>query len=95
MSNLILHLEKKYFDQIKSGEKTEEYRQVNEYWSKRLIKKTFEKVVLLCGYPKRGDETKTIIRKWTGYTIKHEYLPLYNASGFTKVFAIDISKEEL
>lgn len=93
MSNLVLHLEKRYFDQIKSGEKIVEYRQVNDYWSKRLIGKDFDNIVLLCGYPKNGDVNRTIIRKWNGYEIRHQYVPIYNASGYTKVFIIDVSKE--
>ena len=33
---LIFHLKKKWYDKIKSGEKTVEYREVNPYWEKRL-----------------------------------------------------------
>jgi len=36
MSILILHIKKKWFDLILSGEKKEEYREVKPYWSKRL-----------------------------------------------------------
>lgn len=36
---LILPLKKKWFDMIKSGEKKEEYREINEYWIRRLIDK--------------------------------------------------------
>lgn len=37
----ILHmtLKKKWFDMILSGEKTEEYREIKPYWTKRLSKK--------------------------------------------------------
>lgn len=35
---LVLHLKKKWFDKIKRFEKLEEYREINDYWMKRLIK---------------------------------------------------------
>lgn len=34
---LYLSLNKKWFDLIKSGEKKEEYRELGEYWGKRLV----------------------------------------------------------
>ena len=35
---MILRLKKKWFDKIKSGEKTHEYRIVKDYWIKRFSK---------------------------------------------------------
>lgn len=35
---LIFHLKKKWFDKIKAGEKTHEYRIYNEYWKQRIYK---------------------------------------------------------
>lgn len=35
---LNLTLKKQWFDMIRSGKKTEEYREVKEYWIKRLVK---------------------------------------------------------
>ena len=37
MSTLHLTLKKKFFDMIASGEKTEEYRSIKDYWVKRLV----------------------------------------------------------
>lgn len=37
MKTLVLPLKKKWFEMIKSGEKLEEYREINKYWSNRLI----------------------------------------------------------
>ena len=34
---LIFNLKKEWFEKIKSGEKTHEYREVKEYWFKRLF----------------------------------------------------------
>ena len=37
MKTLTLSLKKQWFNMIKSGEKKEEYRKLNEYWIKRLL----------------------------------------------------------
>ncbi|ESS94834.1 hypothetical protein L342_1967 [Escherichia coli CE516] len=37
MANLQLAVNGEYFDQMKSGEKTEEYRLCNDYWDKRIM----------------------------------------------------------
>lgn len=41
---LIFHLKKEWFNKIKSGEKTHEYRVCNKYWTTRItrIQKEFE-----------------------------------------------------
>lgn len=36
MKKLILNLRKEYFEQIRAGEKVQEFREVKEYWTKRL-----------------------------------------------------------
>lgn len=36
-TTLTLHLKKKWYDMIASGEKTEEYRIIKIYWEKRLL----------------------------------------------------------
>ena len=88
--NLTLHLKKEYFDQIASGEKVEEYRLVTSYWQKRLIRRNYENIVLLCGYPKRGDMSRQIIRPWRGFTtklIKHPHF----GNQLVQVFAISVA----
>lgn len=67
-----------YFDQIAGGVKREEYRLANDYWSKRLIGRDYERVVLTRGYPKGGGvEGRTrLTLPWRGYqrkTITHEF----------------------
>ncbi|WP_455657249.1 hypothetical protein [Photorhabdus khanii] len=54
MKKRILHLpvKKIYFDQIKSGEKSDEYRLVTEYWKKRLEGRDYDEVYVKCGYPR-------------------------------------------
>jgi hypothetical protein len=37
MKNLQLSLKRKWFEMTKSGGKTEDYREINRYWTKRFI----------------------------------------------------------
>lgn len=59
MEKRILHLtlKKKWFDLIKSGEKTVEYRTVKEYWTCRLLDessnvKVYDEIYFKNGYSK-------------------------------------------
>jgi hypothetical protein len=45
---LILHLTYEFYNMIRSGEKTTEYREVKPYWTKRLKNK--RKVLFVPGY---------------------------------------------
>ncbi len=62
MENKVLYLplKKEWFEMIKSGEKTEEYRDIKEYWKKRLFNHGYEYVELTLGYPKSDDFEKRI-----------------------------------
>ena len=76
LPDLHLNLKGGYFDQIKSGEKLYEYREITPYWEKRLEGKEFNKIYIKRGYPKKGDPEKIIIRPWKGYVkthLKHEH----------------------
>jgi len=68
--NLILPVKKQWFQQIRDGKKTEEYRLYNDYWKTRLLGKTFDKVIITLGYPKREDTGRRIELPWRGFTIK-------------------------
>lgn len=50
---LTFNLKKEWFEKIKSGEKTHEYREVKEYWVNRIANackdELFKKVILDCG----------------------------------------------
>jgi hypothetical protein len=75
MNVLTLHLKQKWWEQIRDGVKTVELRHATEYWRRRLVGKSYDEVHLYCGYPKRGDTSKLLVRKWTGIakeTILHE-----------------------
>lgn len=72
---LHLTLTKKWFDMIASGEKKEEYREVKEYWIKRLMEepekfgrrddkfKKFESVMLKNGYAVDAPEMEFEVKK--------------------------------
>ena len=89
MTDLVLPLKAEYFDAIKAGTKPEEFRLANAYWRKRLEGRTFDRIVLTKGYPKRGDTERRIIKPWRGFritTITHEHF----GPDSVDVFAIDV-----
>ncbi|WP_373033880.1 ASCH domain-containing protein [Sulfurovum sp.] len=59
MRVLHLTLKKKWFDMILSGEKKEEYREIKQYWDKRL-NRTFDAVCFSNGYA--NDSPKVTVR---------------------------------
>lgn len=71
---LVFNLKKEWFDKIKSGEKTHEYRVVKDYWfkrlflySKKLCRQTtiplHSECVFVCGYAPKEDLTKRLKAK--------------------------------
>jgi len=73
MKTLYLPVKKKYFDQIKSGEKKFEYRVYNDYWERRLSR-PHDQIVITLGYPKKDDHARRIVKPYKGFnlvTIKH------------------------
>lgn len=71
---LTFNLKRKWFEKIKSGEKTKEYRIANDYWNKRLyhqwkkyrFKWTGIPVLFKLGYPKNDDTNKILKGYITG-----------------------------
>lgn len=66
MADLHLNLKGEYFDQIKAGTKTHEFR-LCEKWSKRLNGKVFDRIFIKLGYPKSTDLNRILERPWRGY----------------------------
>lgn len=71
---LTFNLKKEWFEKIKRGEKTHEYREVKEYWFKRLF--LYSKIlcrqtalplhnecVFVCGYANKDDKEKRLKAK--------------------------------
>lgn len=88
--NLHLSLKGEYFLAILSGEKLEEYREVTPFWEKRLVGRSYDKMVITWGYPKGDDTDKRIILPYFGYrlaTLTHRHF----GPDPVQVFAIDVS----
>lgn len=64
---LRLNLKGCYFDAIRDGTKPKEYR-LAETWEKRIRNGCYrvgvDEILLLRGYPKRGDESRMMRRIW-------------------------------
>lgn len=89
MSTLHLPMKGEYFDQIKAGTKPEEFRLANDYWRKRLVGRTYDRIELTRGYPKRGDTDRRLVLPYRGYrltTITHPHF----GDQAVEVFAINV-----
>lgn len=89
MKTLTLHLKATYFEQIKAGTKTQEFRLRTPYWRKRLEGREYNCVVVALGYPARDDVERCLTFPWQGYevkTIKHEHF----GPESVEVFAINL-----
>ncbi|MFA4928254.1 MAG: hypothetical protein WC558_07040 [Patulibacter sp.] len=99
LHDLVLHVKKIYFDQIKSGEKIEEYREVKPYYKKRLEDKEFSGVIIIWGYPSRHTDENTIVFPWNGFT-KKSITPITTGTVSifgpdpVEVYAIVLNKEQ-
>lgn len=93
LKTITFNLERKYFEQIKGGEKKEEYREMKPFWGKRLENRDYDVVIIKLGYPKKGmDEGKVLYFKWKGFTIKEIEHEVFNGKK-QDVYAIDLSEK--
>lgn len=90
MANLEPIVNDEYFDQMKSGEKAEEYRLVNEFWNKGIMFREYDRLIIACGYPKRDDLSKRIDIPYAGYELKAITHPHFGPDP-VKVFAIRVN----
>lgn len=79
-----------YFDQVKAGTKLEEYREITDYWRKRITGRVYDRIVLTRGYPKADDAERRLTLKWRGYKLKRITHPHFGPEP-VDVFAIDVS----
>jgi len=92
MSDLVLPIKALYFNQIKAGTKTEEFRLVTPYWRRRLEYRTYDRIVLTLGYPKRDDHERRLIRTWRGYRVTTITHPHFGPEP-VQVFAINVEHQ--
>ncbi|ATF60242.1 ASCH domain-containing protein [Salmonella enterica] len=90
VANLQLAVKGEYFDAMIRGEKTEEYRLVNDYWWTRLVGREFDRLIITKGYPKRDDKSRRIECKYRGYEIKQITHPHFGSEP-VEVFAIKVN----
>ena len=62
---LYLTLKKQWFDLINCGIKTEEYREIKNYWQKRFENKHYDEVVFRHGYSKDAPSMSFVINSIT------------------------------
>lgn len=89
MATLTIPVNGVYFDQIKAGTKTEEYRLVTPFWSKRLVGRTYQHVTMTRGYPKASDQSRRLTLPWRGYERKTITHPHFGPDP-VEVFAIKV-----
>lgn len=90
--NLTIPVDGVYFDQIKAGTKTEEFRLVKPKWTKALEGRVYEHVIMTRGYPKRDDHANRLVTPWRGYTLKTITHPHFGDDP-VEVYAIDVSAQ--
>jgi len=93
MKYLHLHVKSKYFDEIASGEKPEEYRLFKKYWFARLMfRKHYRGIIIYRAYPKKTEYSSSnrLERVWRGWTIKDIIHPEFGDKPVT-VFAIRVN----
>jgi hypothetical protein len=92
MKILSLHLKRKWWEQIYRGVKTREYRLCTDYWAKRLEGQKYECIHLYLGYPKRGDASRLMVRKWNG-CVKTQITHPEFGDDPVAVYAIDVTEK--
>lgn len=92
MSDLHLHVKTEYFEAIKRGEKTEEYRLYNDCWRKKLLLRdmAFGGIVIHNAYkPGEGNRLRF---PWSGCELKTITHPHFGPTPVS-VFAIKLEGE--
>lgn len=81
-------IKKKYFNQILSGEKTEEYREVRPFWVARLIDKEYSRITFKNGYASNAPKAEFEFKGYEVRNITHEIF----GDDEVNVFAIKIGE---
>lgn len=65
---LVLNLKQRYYDDIASGKKKEEFRPCNDYYLSRIKGKHFDAIEFRLGYPEREDAKRHMYFRYDGCT---------------------------
>lgn len=82
MNTLHLTLKKQWFDMILSGAKTEEYREIKPYWTKRLLGKSYDNVCFRNGYASNAPQFTIELKSITQSIGKPEWGAVPNKKYF-------------
>lgn len=94
MSTLMLPVKRVYFDSIKAGTKGDEYRLVTPYWTKRLVGRDYDQIIVTLGYPKAGDLDRFLEFPWNGYRKTRITHPHFGPDE-VEVYAIELYDPEM
>lgn len=79
---LVLHVTQKYFDLIRCGKKTVEYREVKKYWQARIEGKKFNSIVISVRQATKFTDPEWLIFPWWPGAIKKSFRnPLTDGTG--------------
>ena len=67
---LYLSLKEIWYRLIEAGIKIEEYREITEYWTKRLVGKHYDFVEFTLGYPKSNDLSRRMRYRLDGIEVR-------------------------
>lgn len=70
---LFLILKKKYFDQIATGEKREEYREAKPHWVNRIEGRKYSHIIFQNGYATDAPRIEIEYKGWYKKKLKHEF----------------------
>jgi hypothetical protein len=89
---LSLHVRAEYFEEIRAGRKTEEYREFGAYWGARIAGRVNDEVHILLGYPRASEHEKRLVFPWTGYSVKEITHPEFGATPVI-VYAVNLQHQ--
>jgi hypothetical protein len=91
--DLVLHVKRIYFEQIRDGSKPEEFRLCSLYWKKRLEGRSYDRVIVALGYPQMDDSERILTRPWKGFMQRRITHPHFGDMP-VDVFAIDVRRND-
>ena len=91
-ADLVLPLKAEYFNAIKDGSKPVEYRLDTPYWRRRLVGRSYDRIVLTLGYPKKSDTARRLEFPWRGAT-ETRIVHAHFGAAPVQVFAIPLKKD--